>query len=81
MADLNQHIEYQDVQAITQLFDLKEKEKTLPGNCLLTSIYTKLALKNLWYVWVFDKFLSLITKLKFHWDTHTYFMILMISSD
>ena len=52
MADLNQHIEYQDVQAITQLFDLKEKEKTLPGNCLLTSIYTKLALKNLWDVWV-----------------------------
>ena len=46
-SDLNQHLDYQDAQAITQIFDLKEKEKTLPGNCLLTSIYTKLALKNL----------------------------------
>lgn len=45
--DLNQHLEFQDVNGITGIFDLKEKEKTLPGNCLLTSIYTKLALKNI----------------------------------
>ena len=46
--DINQHLDYQDVAAIKQMFDLKEKEMTLPGNCLLTSMYTRLALKNIW---------------------------------
>ena len=47
-SDLNEHLEYQDVAGITTLFDLKEKEKTLlPASALLTSMYTKLALKNL----------------------------------
>ena len=46
LPDLNQHLEFQDVQQLTELFELKEKEVQLPGNSLLTSIYTKLALKN-----------------------------------
>ena len=45
--DLNQHLEFQDVQQLISVFELKEKEMQLPGNSLLTSIYTKLALKNL----------------------------------
>ena len=45
--DLNQHIEFQDHQQISTLFDLKEKERDLPiQNSLFTSMYNKLALKN-----------------------------------
>ena len=47
LPDLNRHLDFQDVKQLTELFDLKEKEIQLPGNSLLTSIYTKLALKNI----------------------------------
>lgn len=46
--DLNKHLQWQDQTAVLQMFDLKEKERELPmANALLTSMYSKLALKNL----------------------------------
>ena len=48
LKDLNQHIEFQDVPQTVHLFDLKQGEKNQADpNSILTSIYTKLALKNL----------------------------------
>jgi hypothetical protein len=48
LADLNQHLDYQDQQQIMTIFDLKEKEKELPmQNALFTCMFNKLALKNL----------------------------------
>lgn len=47
LTDLNAHLEFSDVKAIMEVFDLKEPEKHLPHNGVLNSIYTKLALKNL----------------------------------
>ena len=47
--DLNQHIEWQNFETILEIFDLKEQEKELLNvpNGSLTSMYNKLALKNL----------------------------------
>ena len=47
LPNLNDHLEFQSIDDIMHMFDLKEPEKTLPQNGILTSIYTKLALKNL----------------------------------
>ena len=47
LPNLNDHLEFQSIEDIMRMFDLKEPEKTLPQNGILTSIYTKLALKNL----------------------------------
>ena len=48
VADLNSHLDWQDTECITKLFEVKEKEKTLAmPNALLTSLLTKVALKGL----------------------------------
>lgn len=46
-SNLNDHIQYQDVERIVANFKLTDKEKALPSNGVLTSIYTKLALKGI----------------------------------
>ena len=49
LSDLNRHLEWQDQEQIVKLFDIKDKERELPmPNALLTSLYNKLALKNIW---------------------------------
>ena len=45
---LNNHVEWTDHKAIIEHFKLNEHEKNLPFNSVLTTIYTKLAIKNLW---------------------------------
>ena len=44
--DLGQLSKYHDLEKIGKLFDVKENERRLP-NGFLTSIYSKLALKNI----------------------------------
>ena len=44
---LNSHIDWTDHKAIVEHFKLNEQEKALPFNSVLTTIYTKLAIKNL----------------------------------
>lgn len=47
-ADLNAHLHFQELEQVMTVFDLKAKEKDLPmSNAVLTSIYNRLALKNL----------------------------------
>lgn len=48
VTDLNKHLEWQEQEQIVKMFDVKDKERelTMP-NALLTSLYNKLALKNI----------------------------------
>ena len=48
VADLNAHLDWQDSEGITKLFEIKERERDLAmPNALLTSLLTKVALKGL----------------------------------
>jgi tRNA threonylcarbamoyladenosine modification (KEOPS) complex Cgi121 subunit len=44
--DLSRHVEYQDIEKISKMFDIKEVEKK-HENGFLNTIYSKLALKNI----------------------------------
>ena len=46
-ASLNAHLEFQDSDKLVSIFKLNERERALPNSGILTSIYTKLALKGL----------------------------------
>lgn len=47
LSNLNDHIQFQDVDRIVANFKLTDKERALPGSGVLTSVYSKLALKGL----------------------------------
>jgi len=47
LPNLNDHIKVQQVDKILANFKLSDKELSLPGGGVLTSVYTKLALKGL----------------------------------
>ena len=47
MGDLASHVEYQDMEKILKIFEVKEIEKNIGENGTLNSIYSKLALKNI----------------------------------
>ena len=48
LKDLNRHLDWQDHESIVKMFDIKDRERELMmPYALLTSLYNKLALKNI----------------------------------